>query len=227
MAWIHESYSLYFHNMKIYAHRGFSHKFKESTLSAYQGAIDVGADGLECDVRLTKDNLAVCFHDRNTKRIAGINKRIASLTLDELRGITEVVTLEELLELAKSAKREVLVETKHPVMSGGRVEKIVVDFAKDYEFTAMSFSLLAVLRFKRKLSDVAYVVAHRWRLLYIPTTKVAIDIELFARSPWVQRKLANKEVLVWTVNDESYNNLLMRNRVSGVISDRPNLRFKK
>ena len=133
--------------MKVYAHRGFSYKFKEASLSAYQGAIDVGADGLECDVRLTKDNVAVCFHDRSTKRIAGINKRIASLSLAELKEITEVVTLQELLDLATKTKREVLVETKHPVLSGGLVEKVVIDLAKRYKFTAMSFSLLAVLRF--------------------------------------------------------------------------------
>ncbi|MFM8523069.1 MAG: glycerophosphodiester phosphodiesterase [Actinomycetota bacterium] len=211
--------------MKIFAHRGFSYKFKESTLSAYQGAIDVGADGLECDVRLTKDNVAVCFHDRNTKRIAGVNKRIASLTLDELREITEVVTLEELLDLAKSAKREVLVETKHPVMSGGRIERVVIELSKRYNFTAMSFSLLAVMRLKRELSDVAYVVAHRWRLLYLPTRKVAIDVELFAKSPWTRKRLIGREVLLWTVNDQKYAQPIKEWKVAGVITDRPDMRF--
>ncbi|MFM8961759.1 MAG: glycerophosphodiester phosphodiesterase [Actinomycetota bacterium] len=211
--------------MKIFAHRGFSYKFKESTLSAYQGAIDVGADGLECDVRLTKDNVAVCFHDRNTKRIAGVNKRIVSLTLDELREITEVVTLEELLDLAKSAKREVLVETKHPVMSGGRIERVVIELSKRYNFTAMSFSLLAVMRLKRELSDVAYVVAHRWRLLYLPTRKVAIDVELFAKSPWTRKRLIGREVLLWTVNDQKYAQPIREWKVAGVITDRPDMRF--
>jgi len=211
--------------MKIFAHRGFSYKFKESTLSAYQGAIDVGADGLECDVRLTKDNVAVCFHDRNTKRIAGVNKRIASLTLNELREITEVVTLEELLELAKSAKREVLVETKHPVMSGGRIERVVIELSKRYNFTAMSFSLLAVMRLKRELSDVAYVVAHRWRLLYLPTRTVAIDVELFTKSPWTRKRLIGREVLLWTVNDEKYAQLIKKWKVASVITDRPDLQI--
>ncbi|MFM8383509.1 MAG: glycerophosphodiester phosphodiesterase [Actinomycetota bacterium] len=211
--------------MKIFAHRGFSYKFKESTLSAYQGAIDVGADGLECDVRLTKDNVAVCFHDRNTKRIAGVNERIASLTLDELREITEVVTLEELLELAKSAKREVLVETKHPAISGGRIERVVIELSKRYRFTAMSFSLLAVMRFKRELSDVAYVVAHRWRLLYLPTHKVAIDVELFAKSRWTRKRLIGREVLLWTVNDQKYAQQIKEWKIAGVITDRPDMRF--
>ena len=213
--------------MKVYAHRGFSYKFKEASLSAYQGAIDVGADGLECDVRLTKDNVAVCFHDRSTKRIAGINKRIASLSLAELKEITEVVTLQELLDLATKTKREVLVETKHPVLSGGLVEKVVIDLAKRYKFTAMSFSLLAVLRFRKEVEDVAYVIARRWRLFYIPTNKVAVDIELFTRSPWTRRRLANKKVLVWTVNDEKQSEQLREWNVSAVITDRPNLSFNR
>ncbi len=212
--------------MKIYAHRGFSYKYKEATLAAYQGAIDVGTDGLECDVRLTKDKVPVCFHDRTTKRIAGVNRRVATLTLAQLREITDVLTLEELLDLATKTKREVLVETKHPVISGSRVEKIVVGLGKSYRFTAMSFSLLAVLRFKRELDDVAYVVARRWRLLYLPTKKVAVDVELFARSPWTRRRLQRREVLLWTVNDEGLFAEAKKWKVSGLITDRPDLRAK-
>jgi glycerophosphoryl diester phosphodiesterase len=207
--------------MKIYAHRGFSYKYKEATLAAYQGAIDVGADGLECDIRLTKDEVPICFHDRTTKRIAGVNKRVSALTLTELRKITEVLTLEELLDLASKTNREVLVETKHPVMTSGRVEKIVIDFAQRYKFTAMSFSLLAVLRFKKKLNDVAYVVSHRWRLLYMPTKKVAVDVELFAKSPWVRKRLARKEVLLWTVNEEKFVSLAKQAGVAALITDNP------
>jgi glycerophosphoryl diester phosphodiesterase len=212
--------------MKIYAHRGFSNKYKEATLAAYQGAIDVGADGLECDVRLTKDKVPVCFHDRTTKRIAGVNRRVATLTLAQLREITDVLTLEELLDLATKTKREVLVETKHPVISGSRVEKIVVGLGKSYRFTAMSFSLLAVLRFKRELDDVAYVVARRWRLLYLPTKKVAVDVELFVRSPWTRRRLERREVLLWTVNDEGLFAEAKEWKVAGLITDRPDLRTK-
>jgi glycerophosphoryl diester phosphodiesterase len=209
--------------MKIYAHRGFSYRHKEATLAAYQGAIDVGADGLECDIRLTKDEVPICFHDRTTKRIAGVNKRVSALTLTELRKITEVLTLEELLDLASKTNREVLVETKHPVMTSGLVEKIVIDLAQRYKFTAMSFSLLAVLRFKKELDDVAYVVSHRWRLLYMPTKKVAVDVELFAKSPWVRKRLARKEVLLWTVNDKKYISKLNEWSIAGLITDQPDL----
>ncbi|MFM7775741.1 MAG: glycerophosphodiester phosphodiesterase [Actinomycetota bacterium] len=212
--------------MKIYAHRGFSYKYPEATRAAYQGAIEVGADGFECDVRLTKDGIAVCFHDRDTKRIASVKKRVASLTLEELRGITEVMTLEELLELAKLNGKQVLIETKHPVLSGGQIEKRVIELGKQYKFTAMSFSLFAVLRLRREVDDVAFVIAHRWRLFYIPTKKVAIDVELLEKSRWARRRLRNHEVLVWTVNEKKYIQKLHEWKVSGVITDRPDLPFR-
>ena len=41
--------------MLIYAHRGASADFPEHTLAAYEGAVAQGADGFECDLRLTKD----------------------------------------------------------------------------------------------------------------------------------------------------------------------------
>ena len=212
--------------MKIYAHRGFSYKYPEATRAAYQGAVEVGADGFECDVRLTKDGIAVCFHDRDTKRIAGVKKRVASLTLKELRAITEVMTLEELLELAKLNEKQVLIETKHPVLSGGQIEKRVIELGKQYRFTAMSFSLFAVLRLKRELDDVAFVIAHRWRLFYIPTKKVAIDVELLEKSRWARRLLMSHEVLVWTVNEKKYIPKLHEWKVSGAITDRPDLPFR-
>lgn len=212
--------------MKIYAHRGFSYKYPEATRAAYQGAIDVGADGLECDVRLTKDGVTVCFHDRNTKRIVGVKRGIASLTLAELQAITEVMTLEELLELAKKNKKEVLIETKHPVLSRHKVERKVIELGKQYKFTAMSFSLFAVLKLKRELDDVAFVIAHRWRLFYIPTKKVAIDVELLRKSNWAKKRLRNREILVWTVNEKKYIPKLREWNVSGVITDRPDLPFR-
>ena len=90
----------------------------------------------------------------------------------------------------------------------------------------MSFSLFAVLRMKRNLKDVAYVISHRWRLLYIPIKKVAIDIELLERSPWVRRRLRSHEILTWTVNDASYIPKLREWNVSAVITDRPDLPFR-
>ena len=214
--------------MKIYAHRGFSSKFPEATLAAYQGAIEVGADGLECDIRLTREGIPVCFHDRTTLGISGKFKFISRTSLEELRKLVSIITLEELINLARENKRDLLIETKHPVLAGGKVEAAVLEKITgitDIRVTLMSFSFLAVRRFQRKQRDIAYVIARRWRLLFIPTKSVAVDIELFAKSRWVRNRLKGKEIFLWTVNEKKYLKKLNDWNIAGVITDKPDLPF--
>ena len=89
--------------MKIYAHRGSSGTNPEMTRMAYEVAIKEGADGLECDVRLSRDRKIVCIHDATIKRISGIRLRVSRSTLAELQSVHEILALEELLDLAISA----------------------------------------------------------------------------------------------------------------------------
>ncbi len=214
--------------MKVYAHRGFSAKFPEATLAAYKGAVEVGADGFECDIRLTCEGIPVCFHDRTTLGISGKFKLVSRTSLEELRKLVSIITLEELINLAQKNKRDLLIETKHPVLAGGKVEAAVLAKTagiRDIRVTLMSFSLLAVRRFLRKHHDVAYVIAHRWRLFYIPTKSVAVDVELFAKSKWVRNRLKGKEIFLWTVNEKKYLKKISEWEIAGVITDKPDLPF--
>ena len=52
----------------VVAHRGASTHRAEHTLAAYALALEQGAQGLECDVRLTRDGHLVCVHDRTVDR---------------------------------------------------------------------------------------------------------------------------------------------------------------
>ena len=69
----------------IVAHRGSSAQAPENTLPAFQLAWEQGADGIEADFQLTKDGHIVCFHDKDTKRLAGRQLTVADATLEELR----------------------------------------------------------------------------------------------------------------------------------------------
>ncbi|MCE9613526.1 MAG: glycerophosphodiester phosphodiesterase [Lentisphaerae bacterium] len=73
------------HTPLIIAHRGASHEAPENTLAAFRLAWAQGADGIECDVHLTRDRRIVCIHDANTRRTTGVNRRVASLTWAALR----------------------------------------------------------------------------------------------------------------------------------------------
>jgi glycerophosphoryl diester phosphodiesterase len=72
---------------KVIAHRGASESEPEHTLGAYQLALQVGADGVECDVRLTADRHLVCVHDRRVNRTSDGKGVVSALELAQLEGM--------------------------------------------------------------------------------------------------------------------------------------------
>lgn len=132
----------------IIAHRGASTTAPEHTIAAYRAAIEQGADGVECDVRLTADGHAVCVHDRRVDRTSDGIGVVSALELADLESLDfaarrgelptsadvdtdahGVVTLDRLLALVHDAGRplEIAIETKHPTRYAGRLERRVVD----------------------------------------------------------------------------------------------------
>ena len=69
----------------VVAHRGASAELPEHTLVAYELALSQGADGLECDVRLTRDGHLVCVHDRRIDRTSTGTGLVSEMTLAQLR----------------------------------------------------------------------------------------------------------------------------------------------
>ena len=70
--------------MKIVAHRGYSARFAENSLAAFEQAIACGADLVETDVRMTRDGVLVCWHDPDLRRVAGAEVEIAASSADAL-----------------------------------------------------------------------------------------------------------------------------------------------
>jgi glycerophosphoryl diester phosphodiesterase len=71
----------------VVAHRGASSQVAEHTLAAYEAAIAAGADALECDVRLTRDEHLVCVHDRTINRTSDGRGVVSDLDLTTLGGL--------------------------------------------------------------------------------------------------------------------------------------------
>lgn len=69
---------------QVVAHRGASEDEAEHTLAAYKRAIEDGADALECDVRLTRDGVLVCVHDRRVDRTSSGRGIVSTLELADL-----------------------------------------------------------------------------------------------------------------------------------------------
>ncbi|MFE3024173.1 glycerophosphodiester phosphodiesterase [Nocardia tengchongensis] len=155
----------------VVAHRGASAARPEHTLAAYDLALQEGADGLECDIRLTRDGHLVCVHDRTVDRTSKGVGAVSEMTLEELKALnfgTEaepegVLTLRELIELVldwKSRPTKLFIETKHPVRYGALVETTLLEELTRYGIGApasadhsravvMSFAATAVWRIRR------------------------------------------------------------------------------
>lgn len=143
----------------VVAHRGSSGVHAEHTLTAYEQAVAEGADALECDIRLTRDGVLVCVHDRRVDRTSDGRGSVSTLELAELaeldfaswkasrsdplleasweeveRDHGTVLTLERLVRLCLDIERpvELHIETKHPTRYGGLVEKALVDLLVRY-----------------------------------------------------------------------------------------------
>jgi glycerophosphoryl diester phosphodiesterase len=71
--------------VKAIAHRGFSSRYPENTLLAFERALDLGADGAEFDVQLSRDGVPVVIHDESLLRTAGDERLVKDLTLEELQ----------------------------------------------------------------------------------------------------------------------------------------------
>lgn len=217
--------------MKIYAHRGSSGNNPEMTRLAYQVAIDEGADGFECDVRLSKDGEIVCVHDATTERIAGKKLRVSRSSLKQLQSVYELLTLNELLDLAISTKKDLLIETKHPNIFGGLIEHKVIELLKaksthisdaGIEVIVMSFSSFAIGRVKSKW-DFCKVTKYYLSARFSKREILALNIGLVARYPALVKKLQDRgsRIFIWTVNEKNEFEICKALKVDGMITNFP------
>src|SRR5262249_54446746 len=71
--------------VQVTAHRGYSRVAPENALAAVRKALEAGAEWAEIDVQETADGEVVVLHDRDLLRMTGDKRRLAELTLAELR----------------------------------------------------------------------------------------------------------------------------------------------
>lgn len=107
---------------EIIAHRGASNDAPENTLASTKLGYAQGADGGELDIHVSKDGKLVVIHDADTKRVAGVDKKVVDQTADELgkldvgkwgdwngKGFSEPIpTLDQVFPLVPKGKKLVI-----------------------------------------------------------------------------------------------------------------------
>ncbi len=227
----------------ITAHRGDSSHAPENTLSAFDLAIQSGADCIEMDVRRTKDGVLVVLHDDNLKRLTGYDVSVRNLDCREVtrlhienpdfpaRKNTQICTLEDALSYCQG-KVLLNLDLKIPDAE----EKVVsliqkYDLSDDCEITAQDASCL--MRIKALDPRIRTI------LLILPSS--AYDIEdpacdftdkpfidgISIRSDYITASLVRsihrkeKVIYAWTVNSRRSIERMCRLGVDCIITDRP------
>lgn len=216
---------------RLVGHRGAAALAPENTLPSFVKAYECGATAIEFDVRLTRDDVPVIFHDESLKRLTGVEARVRDLSFEELRelkvlGEAQVPTLEEVLEFA-SGRLAVDVELKD---SG--TEREVVRLLKKYnleeESLITSFSPEILSRVKELAPNLRLgVLLERWDDKYLDIARQlgaqAILPNYTSVTPDVVDSIKGEgfALIVWTVNDPEEAARLLRQGVDGIITDDP------
>lgn len=153
-----------------FAHRGFSGKYPENTMLAFQKAVEAGADGIELDVHFTKDKELVIIHDETIDRTCVNGKGVvAKMTLEELKqydvsathpecGRCEVPTLREYFEYIEDKDIITNIELKTNKNPYPGLEKAVYDMIKEFgledKIIISSFNYFSIMRFKELMPEM-------------------------------------------------------------------------
>lgn len=137
------------------AHRGYHYQgilenSKDSFLLAIKYRLNI-----ECDVRLTKDNIVVVFHDNDLLRLFNDERKVSDLTLIEMKQISDnqILSLQELLDLVQG-QVGLVIEIKTESIFQSFTEKVITVMDNyNHAFALKSFNMFSLLRIQRLRPD--------------------------------------------------------------------------
>ncbi|SDJ66020.1 glycerophosphoryl diester phosphodiesterase [Sediminibacillus albus] len=148
----------------VYAHRGASKLAPENTMPAFQLAYEMGAEGIETDVQLSKDGIPVLIHDETVRRTTNAIGFVQDYTYEQLQNLdagswfsekfenTPIISLEEFLAWAEGKNIDLNIELKNNVIDYSDLEKKVYQLLIKYKLarrtTISSFNPASIERFK-------------------------------------------------------------------------------
>lgn len=176
----------------IFAHRGASGEYPESTLPAFEYALREGANALELDVHMTRDSVIVVFHDNELSRTTNGEGEIEDFTLTELKKLDagywftrdgetypfrgkglKILTLEEVFRQFPGVV--INIEIKRSVRD---IERRLADLIKKYRRENLtivsSFSYSSIKKFRKAAPEVATGLSKREVTVFYVLSKLGL-----------------------------------------------------
>jgi glycerophosphoryl diester phosphodiesterase len=224
--------------MKVFAHRGFSGKYPENTRLAFDQAHELGVDGFELDIQLTRDQKIVIFHDQTLERTTNGQGRLARHTLNELKHYDaghgeHIPALAELLKTYYCGP-QLIIELKYHTTKNYQplveaLVKLLKRFKLKYPPIICSFNwpALAYLRSKNRGINIAVLHSRKPfpRVLRIAklvkACAISTNINEVSRRKVALAQVTGLKMYVWTVNSKKQAAFCRQLGVYGIISNFP------
>jgi glycerophosphoryl diester phosphodiesterase len=236
--------------VEIVGHRGASFDAPENTVASFKLAWEQKADAAELDLYLSKDGKIVVLHDANTKRVAGVDKKVVDQTFDELRTLDvgkwkdakfageKIPSLEEMLATVPPGKR-VLLEVKCGPEVVPELDRVLkANKLKPEQTPVIAFNADVIAAMKKARPDIpAY-----WLVTLAPKkAKPRTAEELITKAKEIKAdgldlsadpavltkefaqkvKVAGLKLYVWTVNDIDLAKQMIEVGAESITTDRP------
>ncbi len=231
---------------KIIGHRGCAGYAPENTLEAIHTAADMGVEWVELDVKLTKDEVPILFHDDTLERTTGTAGNVADMTYDDIKELDcgswygesfvglQIPTLEDAIEVLVDRNLGLNLEIK-PCTSR---EKITAEVALDLLSTIWDdHDRLLISSFQHVSLESAFDIAQDWHrglILpeewpvywaeladYLKVSTVNVNGHSVTRDQVESIIDMEKQILAYTINDEDRLRILQGWGVDGFFSDVP------
>ena len=216
------------------AHRGDIQGGVENSLEALESAKKKGADYVEMDIQLTRDNNFVVMHDYNLQRLTGRNARVRDLDLSEIQNLTifengfksRIPTFEEYVKRAEELKIKLLVELKP---SGDEPENFTEMFVKKFrklgverKFKTMSLDLNLMRKIEKIAPEIETGFVIPLQFGDFDNSKIdfyVIEDFSYRHDLALKAHRVHRKIFVWTLNTRSEISKYLQEPIDGIISD--------
>jgi glycerophosphoryl diester phosphodiesterase len=195
----------------IIGHRGASAVALENTMAAFEAAIAAGADGVEFDVRLSRNDVPVIIHDDTLYRTLGLRQRVVDLTAEKLREV-DVPSLRELFQLMTRNNLLLCLEIK---ASSPKLPALCCELIDEFSFRhrviieCFDLKVLKAInpRFKTATLFEPRIYTDQGlidRTLEVGASVLALHYRIVNPGIVENAKLAGLKVVVWTVDNPAW-----------------------
>jgi glycerophosphoryl diester phosphodiesterase len=228
------------YGISVIAHRGYSGKYPENTLLAFEKAIEIGADYIELDVHRSADGKILVIHDAWTARVGDSSINVETAKWEDIQKISlkmdqKIPLLEDVFKLCKG-KIGVQIEIKQPGLAKD-VYELIMKYNMKKEVFISSFKHSNLSEMKKMDPEIPIATLE-------PSTKGWFSA-LFSQSAFIQnakkfqadaihpfyrmisKKLVkwakenNVKINAWTVDSPQVWDKLIEKGVSGIITNQP------